>query len=433
MADWLWRAELRRWLLLALVCVGCAKHVEPDVAARAPRSLGPAQPFGNHRFEYATGVARPSHASAAPLDDATARAYDTWKARYLVPGCGDGEYHVRTDLPGSVSLSQATGYGMLVTSLLAGHDPRAKQFFDGLFRYFLAHQSALTPGLMAWHQGEGCRTSAGNNSATEGDLDVAYALLLADRQWGSCGTLDYAARARWVIDAIASADMHREGRYMLLGDWVAPSDRNNYDTTRSADFMPSHFRGFQHFMQQAWWVQVVDNGYWLIDRVQLTHAGPTGLLPSLIEAADSDEPRPAAPGAQGDEHAGSFGAPAARALLRIGTDYLAYGDLRAKRILDRVTKFVEAETRGEPSRIAPGYSLSGEPLPGPASMSFTGPLGVAAMSDPAHQKWLDRLWSRIETAAPEGYAADSVRLLSMLVMSGNWWVPDRLRDPCASR
>lgn len=421
------------WLWLVLACAGCAKHVEPDVGARAPRVLAPAQPFGHHRFRYATGTVHPNHEPAAALDRATATAYDTWKARYLAPGCGPGEYHVETDLPGSVSLSQATGYGMLVTSFFAGHDARAKQFFDGLLRYFLEHQSALTNGLMAWHQGEGCRTSAGNNSASEGDLDIAYALLLADKQWGSCGPVDYAARARWVIDAIASADMHREGRYMLLGDWVAPTDRVNYDTTRPADFMPGHFRGFQHFMQQARWVQVVDNGYWLIERLQLAHSDPAGLVPNLVEAADSDDPRPAAAPAHGGEDAGNFGEPASRVPLRIGTDYLAYGDRRAKRILERVNSFVKAQAAGEPSRIARGYTLSGEPLPGRESMSFTGPLGVAAMSDSAHQDWLNRLWDRIEAAEPEGYAADSVRLLSMLVMSGNWWVPDRLRSPCASR
>lgn len=430
----------RRWLLVALACVGCAKsqpvvalRVEPDVPARAPKLPTPAQPFGNHRFTYAVGTVLPSHVSAAALDRATALAYDSWKARYLVPGCSPGEYHVKTDIAGSVSLSQATGYGMLVTSLLAGHDARAKQSFDGLFRYFLEHQSALTPGLMAWYQGEGCQDEFENRSASEGDLDIAYALLLADKQWGSCGAVNYAARARWVIDAIARADMHREGRYMLLGDWVAPSDRTNYDTTRPADFMPGHLRGFQQFMRQAWWDQVVDNGYWLLDRLQTAHSPAAGLVPNVVVSADSDDPRPPAPRPSDPYDYGGFGEQASRVPLRIGTDYVAYGDRRAKRVLERMTSFVKSHADGEPSRIAPGYTLAGEPVLGAESMLFSAPLGVAAMSDPKHQDWLNRLWDRIEAATDEGYAADSVRLLSMLVMSGNWWAPDRLPDPCASR
>ena len=284
---------------------------------------------------------------------------------------------------------------------------------------------------MASHQGERCQDSQDNKSASEADLDIAYALLLADKQWGSCRGVDYAANARWVIEAIASADMHREGRYMLLGDWVAPADRAAYDTTRPADFMPGHFRGFQQFMHQAWWVQVVDNGYWLLDRVQTTHASGTGLLPDFIESADSDDPRPGAPKAQADDEAGEFGQQASRVPLRIGTDYLAYGDLRAKRVLERMNAFFQGSTEGDPGRIAEGYTLSGEPLRPGESMAFTAPLGVAAMSDSKHQPWLNRLWDRIETAPPESYASDSIRLLSMLVMSSNWWVPDRLPNPCS--
>ena len=422
----------RYCLSLVFLCAGCVKHVAEDAKTAPARSLAPNQPFAKHQFSYATGAVLPNHKSSSELDHATAAFYTTWKARYLVPGCGAGQYHVKTDVPGSVSMSQATGYGMLVTSMFAGLDPRAQRYFDGLFRYARAHPSALTQRLMAWHQGEGCRDSQGNNSASEADLDIAHALLLADKQWGSCGSVNYAAEARLLIDAIANADMHREGRYMLLGDWVAPTDQANYDTTRPADFIPDHFRSFQQFMQQAWWVQVVDNGYWLLDALQTTHSQGAGLLPNFIEAADSDAPHPAVSEARGAD-AGVFGDSASRVPLRIGTDYLAYGDLRAKRVLERMTAFVEGHTGGDPSRIARGYTLSGAPLAGEESMLFTAPLGVAAMSDAKHQAWLNGLWDRTELAAPEGYASDSVRLLSMLVMSGNWWVPDRLPDPCVLR
>lgn len=433
-----------RGLLVLLACVGCAKqpasvkHAEPvDVAkpevgtrATGPRMLAPSQPFGSHRFEYTAGAVQPNHRDAAALDQATVALYDVWRARYLHPACGPGEYHVRMEHPHDMSTSRFVGYGMLITSLLAGHDPQARQYFDGLFRYFLEHQSPLTPGLMAWLQTADCQDED-KQSESEGDLDIAYALLLADRQWGSCGEVNYAVRARWVIDAIARGDMHREGRYMLLGDWVAPTDPF-YHITRPAAFMPGHLRGFEHFMRQAWWVQVVDNGYWLVDYLQTAHSQVTGLLPNLVEAADSDQPRPHTPQTPPDTKHDRFGAWTSLVPLRVGTDYVAYGDARAKRILERMNGFVKGHVGGEPSRIPWGYSSNGEPLIGPENVLFTASLGVAAMSDSKHQDWLNRLWDRIAAAGSDGYAADSIRLLSMLVMSGNWWVPDRLPDPCAS-
>jgi endo-1,4-beta-D-glucanase Y len=423
------------WLFVVLSYAGCAKQPEQEVRA-SPATLTVHQPFAQHRFVYATGSARPNHKPASSLDQATAAFYETWKERYLEPGCGPGEYRVldSRDIDShDVSGSRVTGYGMLITSVMAGHDAKAKHYFDGLLRNFRAHPSVLTQGLMAGSQDQRCQSSEDKESVSEGDLDIAYALLLADKQWGSCRGVDYAAHARWVIDAIASADMHREGRYMLRGDWVAPSDRAIYDTTQPADFIPGHFRGFQEFMNQAWWVQVIDNGYWLLDRVQTTHASGTGLLPELIEAADSDDPRPMGSTPKGTNQHGMFSHSASSVPLRIGTDYLAYGDLRAKRVLERMNTFFEGSTEGDPAHIAEGYELNGEPLRSGESMAFTAPLGVAAMSDRKHQGWLNRLWDRIETADPETRTSDSVRLLSMLVMSGNWWVPDRLPDPCKPR
>src|SRR5688572_28046275 len=112
------------WLLVVLSCTGCIK--QPEHEAKASRRAAIVhQPFARHRFAYATGSTRPNHEPAASLDHATAAFYEIWKERYLRPGCGAGEYHVATDsAPGSVSLSRATGYGMLITSVMAGHDAR---------------------------------------------------------------------------------------------------------------------------------------------------------------------------------------------------------------------------------------------------------------------------------------------------------------------
>ena len=70
-----------------------------------------------------------------------------------------------------------------------------------------------------------------------------------------------------------------------------------------------------------------------------------------------------------------------------------------------------------------GYTLRGRPLVDYGSMAFTAPFAVAAMSDPGGQEWLDALWAAMASGSSEGYYADSIRLQSMLVVSGNWWAP----------
>ncbi len=67
-------------------------------------------------------------------------------------------------------MSEAHGYGMLLTVMMADYDDQAQRIFDGMVRYFQDHPAASDPGLMAWNQTEGCGDSTdpfrGDVSAT---------------------------------------------------------------------------------------------------------------------------------------------------------------------------------------------------------------------------------------------------------------------------
>jgi hypothetical protein len=164
----------------------------PDADLPDPPDAGVAQghcgnvtvPFGSHPHPYASGTIKPAH-SQAQLDQAVKDFYDTWKGLYLGDGCGGGRYLVLTGMANSKTVSEAHGYGMLLAAYMAGYDSEAKTIFDGMYKYYLAHQSVNTPFLMAWSQDSACNNNQGPDSATDGDLDIAYALLLADKQWGS--------------------------------------------------------------------------------------------------------------------------------------------------------------------------------------------------------------------------------------------------------
>ncbi len=386
------------------------------------------QPFANHAFQYAPGTIRPSGATAT-LDDAVRDAYDTWKATYVVQGCGPGRYYVATGMGNSLTVSEAHGFGMIVTAYLAGHDPQARAVFDGMVAYFRDHPSDGSPDLMAWSQDAWCVSNQGASSATDGDLDIAYALLLADRQWGSAGAVDYLAEAGLVIDAIRAHEVDGWARYPLLGDWVDPADQTYYAATRSSDWMPGHFASFAAADPAADWPDLTDSVLGITEALQATHSPSTGLLPDFV-LYPGGTPLPAAPGFLEGDHDGHHYYNACRTPWRLGVHAL-HGDPRARAAVQAMDAFAQSTSGGDPYAIASGFELDGTPVPGSdfPSLAFIAPFGVAAMAEPTSQAWLDAVWGAVtDPAMAEGYYEDTISLLAMIAMSGNWWVPEA--PPC---
>ncbi|GIW45540.1 MAG: hypothetical protein KatS3mg077_2822 [Candidatus Binatia bacterium] len=399
-----------------------------------PASAAENHPFGSHPMAYAAGSILPNHVSQATLDQAVRDFYDVWKARYLAQTCGAGRFVVLSRVRrGNLTVSEAHGYGMMLAALMAGHDPDARRIFDGMFFYFKEHPSALTPSLMAWYQRTSCSSAQGADSASDGDLDIAYALLLADKQWGSCGPIDYAAEAARVLTGIRTAEIDGSGRYILLGDWATPAEPAYYQATRSSDFMPDHLRAFASATGNAVWTDVLDQTYGVIDAIQTSFSPATGLIPDFV-ADPLGTPHPVGPNFLEGPNDGAYDFNACRDPWRLGTDYLVSGDARARAAVQRITTWIRSSTGGDPAAIRSGYQLNGTLSPGAdfRSMAFVAPLGVGAMADAANQTWLNGIWDLVTATSidDEGYYENTLKLLSMIVMSGNWWAPQAVSGGC---
>jgi len=121
---------------------------------------------------------------------------------------------------------------------------------------------------------------------------------------------------------------------------------------------------------------------------------------------------------------GNYAYNACRVPMRLGAHFAVSGDQRAHETLQKMNLWLKAKALGDPERINPGYTLAGVPLATDyTTMAFTAPFGVAAMVDASNQAWLDAIWNDAVGFLPESYFEDSLRLLSMIVMSGNWWSP----------
>lgn len=390
----------------------------------------PQRPFPQHTT-YAPGALRPS-LPAAQLDAAVASAYDAWKKRYLRAGCEAGQAYVFYNLEGqgdpkdAITVSEAHGYGMLLTAFFAGHDPEAQATFDALFAYYRAHPSGLTPGLMAWQQRKGCRTAKGDDdSASDGDLDIAYALLLAGQQWGNTGPIRYGEEARKVIAAIEAGEVNTVAATVKLGDWE--TDSPGVNDIRLSDFMPEHFRAFAKATGDPLWPRMVERGYAGVAWLQSHHSPTTGLLPDFARGAQDGQPVPAGKKFLESKFDGQYYYNACRIPWRLGVDALLTGEPRAKASLTLLNHFIEGATGGDPAAIHAGYRLTdGKVLDrDDTSLAFTGPFAVSAMIPGGHQEWLDRLCEKLRAPLGEDddYYGRTVSLLSLVAVSGNWWSP----------
>lgn len=373
------------------------------------------KPFPVHTT-YASGTIKPNHVTQTAMDNVVKSKWDTWKATYLKPA-GTGKYYVKYNAAGE-TVSEAQGYGMLFTVLMAGYDANAQNYYDGLYQYYKAHPSANNAYLMAWKQNSSFQNVEGPNSATDGDMDIAYSLLLAHRQWGSGGTVNYLQAAKNMINAIMSHDINQTQWTIRLGDWATSGSYNT--ATRPSDFMINHFKAFQSATGDARWKNVIDKTYTIIDNLYTGYSASTGLLPDfVVYSGGAYTPAPA--DFLESSNDGYYNYNSCRTPWRIATDYLLTGDNRALGQLNKLNSWIKTKTSNTPGNIKDGYKLNGTTYGSYNSGAFYGPFGVGAMTSAANQSWLNSLWTHTANSSPENYYEDSLKLFSLIVMSGNWW------------
>jgi hypothetical protein len=94
-------------------------------------------------------------------------------------------------------------------------------------------------------------------------------------------------------------------------------------------------------------------------------------------------------------------------------------------VLGAVNAFIRKQAGQDPSKVAAGYSLKGQPIDQYAAMAFIAPMGVSAMVGAENQSWLNSLWDRIVATdvASDEYFGNNIKMLALIAMSGNYWAP----------
>jgi hypothetical protein len=148
-------------------------------------------------------------------------------------------------------------------------------------------------------------------------------------------------------------------------------------------------------------------------------------LPDFVQPKSENDhaPRPADAFFLEGATDGAYNYNAGRDPWRLGTDGLLNGDSRSLAAVGRISAWAEDDTDGDPLQIRPGYQLDGTPLRSDYFTTFfAAPLGVAAMTVPSQQTWLNAIFDAVRERQ-ENYYEDSITLLCMLVMTANFWDP----------
>lgn len=393
--------------------------------APAPVKAEIAYPFGSRLDAYKAGIL--PRASKEDMDAAVKACYDRWKDENIVdvPTVGGGKAVKFGNNNHYLCVSEGMGMGMLIVVLMAGHDPEARSLFDALLTTVRARpaysisDAKARPYLMDWRlvkNGSSTDAAGGGWNAMDGDQDIAMALLMAHRQWGSDGKWNYQQEGVDTINAMAIWNMKQDGTTKGLA---------SSHVSRTSDYMIGHFRAYKKATGDALWDRAIERAYALIDRMQKLYAPSTGLMPDFIIRTDTDAPHPST-GGYGDfvDTEGYYFANAQRNPWRYGTDFVCSGDERWREVCNKLMNFIKQDTGGEPSRISAGYHLNGHAMNRNYSPEgMIGPMLCGAMVDPAHQEFLDSLWAWNSKNFTTDYYDSELQLIPMIVASGNWWNP----------
>ncbi|MFN3491556.1 MAG: glycosyl hydrolase family 8 [Anaerolineales bacterium] len=385
-----------------------------------------AYPFPQH-VTYSPNSILPNHRTQAEMDNDLRAFYDYWKSNYVIQDAigenGTQMYRIafgKSKEAKLTTVSEGQGYGMMILPIMAGYDADAQIIFDGLWEFVKAHPSEIDSRLMDWNVPD----EDGSASAFDGDADIAFGLLLADAQWGSTGLVNYKAEAENMIAGILESTIGSESHLPLLGDWVnvGENEANQY-TPRSSDFMLVNFRAFAKATNDPVWEDVILQSQNVMLKIQNNFSPQTGLLPDFIVSDDSGF-TPAPPYFLENDTDGSYNYNAGRVPWRVGLDGLIHNDSTSREIVQKISHWIEVNAEGNPANIRAGYELDGTPLPNSEYFTtfFVAPLGVAAMNNPSQQEWLNSIYDSVYNKQ-EDYYEDSVNLLCLMVMTGNFWSP----------
>jgi endo-1,4-beta-D-glucanase Y len=404
---------------------GGVDHAAADLARDSGPSRGPTPALPGIRFPFPQN--RMSAGCIYPTgyrNEDVVAAYNQWRTDTVTSAGAGGHLRIRRPndpgLDNDSTVSEGIGYGMLITVYMGNAD--AQHLFDELWKYEQLHRDEL--GLMNWYVSADGTQTLGIGGASDADEDMAFALLMADRQWGGKGSLDksYLDSAREQLSNLWNHEVV-DGKLLSGGDHGF-----DWHCVNISYFAPAYYRVFAKFDHVdaglAGWDAVTKTVYDTIDNAlnPAANGGQKNQSNGLVPAwCDSSGP----PNSNCPTGATQYQYDSCRTPFRIGLDACWFDTPAARSYLAKVSGFFNTIGAG---KIVDGYALDGTPQPslavdGGQSAAFVGPVGVGAMSAPAYRTLVDQAYAAVATRrllVGGTYYDESWTVLSLLMMTGNF-------------
>jgi hypothetical protein len=398
-----------------------------------------------------------------------------------------------------VNVSESMGYGMLAMAYMAGSEEmldmkanewifgcaEIKEYYDAMLRTVIEYPSIIAPNLFTWQlwgytdkgakysefkkswksKNDGytgfritdgikmapfTRDSHDGDSATDGDMDIIYSLIIADRQWGSGGRYNCIETARKMLGDFWNYVVHKKYNTLLLGDWAGRNGDKGESTlatiqmnaARPSDFIISHLRAYKEIDPAHDWQSVIDAVYDaardVIAQVKDEYGKNNGLLPDFVirNSADNGWIIPDGFVLEDEDGDGMYGYNACRVPWRLGTDYLLYGNTERtgfdlfKDIINPLDQLAAKIAAKGLDQFGP-LNMNGDGIwnTGDWNMywddaqTFTAPFLVTAAAN-GNSNLVSEIW---KWEGMEEFWCDTwgdyIKLIVMLTTSGNYWKP----------
>ena len=361
-------------------------------------------------------------------------AYTKWKADLVVSDAGAGGFQrvqrtstgtfpdgVSASTPANSTVSEGIGYGMLIAVYMGDHT-----LFDNLWKYSQLHLDSN--GLMNWSISADGKSTPGMGAATDADEDIAWALAMADKQWGSSSGLNYLNLAKTQIGAIWNHEVY-DSKLAGPGDGWGPT--NLFNNINISYFAPAYYRLFKQLDGGHAWEAVTQTVYDTIFANTLTNAAtrtpPTGSCPGGAPARAARRRR--APSTTSTTPVGRRSASASTGAWTGGPAASATTALNPARAQAYVALTSSFFSGVGAANIVDGYNLDGtvnssaHAVSAGQSAAFIGPAGVGAMSSASYQSFLNASYNLVKTntlLVGGAYYEECWTVMSLLMMTGNF-------------